>query len=118
MARHNDTGKAGEELAKDYLLLNSYTILHRNWRHKHWEIDFIATKNQVLHFVEVKTRTSENFGYPEEKMDRKKIRCMINASEEYLYTNPGWNRIQFDVLSITMVNKEEPEYFLIEDVYL
>jgi len=118
MARHNETGRAGESLAVDYLLTNGYQILHRNWRHRHWEIDIIATKNGMLHFVEVKTRTSDEFGYPEEKMDRKKIKCILNASEEFLIANPGWQRIQFDILSITMKNKNEPDYFLIEDVYL
>lgn len=118
MARHNETGKAGEELAVDFFIKKGYTIMHRNWRHRHWEIDLVATKNDWLHFVEVKTRTSASFGFPEEKLDRKKLRCMIDASGEFLQANPGWKRIQFDVLSITLKNNAEPEYFLIEDVYL
>ena len=49
---------------------------------------------------------------------KKKIRNLINASEEYLFQNPQWQRIQFDVLSITMIKNSATEYFLIEDVYL
>ena len=118
MAKHNQTGNAGESLAAEYFIKNGYEILHKNWRHKHWEIDIIASRNGMLHFIEVKTRTSLKFGYPEENIDAKKIRFLINASEEYLYQNPQWQRIQFDVLSINIKEDDSADYFLIEDVYL
>ena len=44
--------------------------------------------------------------------------CLINAAEEYLYQHPEWKRIQFDILSITILKNQSPEYFLIEDVHL
>ncbi|MEP6711781.1 MAG: YraN family protein [Ferruginibacter sp.] len=118
MAAHNDTGKLGEDLAAVYFTEKGYQILHSNWRHGHWEVDIIATKNNMLHFIEVKTRSSDKYGYPEEKIDRKKIRYLINAAEQFLYLYPQWERIQFDVLSITLLINTVPEYFLIEDVYL
>ena len=117
MARHNDTGKQGELLAAAYLLEKDYTILHQNWRYKNWELDIIASKNKRLHIVEVKTRTSSAFGYPEENMDSKKMQYLINAAEEYMYQNPQWQQLQFDILAITIINNQI-EYFLIEDVYL
>ena len=118
MATHNDTGKHGENLAGIYFTQKGYEILYSNWRHGHWEVDIIATKNNMLHFIEVKTRTSEKYGYPEENIDRKKIRYLINASEQFLFLNPQWQRIQFDVLSIILLKNKDPEYFLIEDIYL
>ena len=117
MAFHNDTGKIGEELAAIWFEEKGYTILHKNWRHKNLEVDIIATKNNILHFIEVKAVTTLKFGYPEGKVSEKKIRNLINASEEYLFQNPQWLRIQFDVLSITMIKDSGVEYFLIEDVY-
>ena len=117
MARHNDTGKQGELLAVAFLLEKDYTILHQNWRYKNWELDIIASKNKRLHIVEVKTRTSSAFGYPEENMDSKKMQYLINAAEEYMYQNPQWQQLQFDILAITIINNQI-EYFLIEDVYL
>lgn len=117
MAAHNETGKAGEVLAAAYFERKGYAILHRNWRHKNWEVDIIAEKAGMLHFIEVKTITTLKFGNPEEKVDAKKIRYLINASEEFLYQYPEWRRIQFDVLAITMLKGKEAEYFLIEDVY-
>jgi len=117
MARHNQTGKDGEQLAALYLADRGYSILHKNWRYKNWEIDIIACKNKRLHIVEVKTRTSTRFGYPEENMDNKKMQSLINAAEEFMYQNPGWQQLQFDILAITIIQKDV-EYFLIEDVYL
>ena len=117
MAQHNDTGKKGEALAAIWFEEKGYTILHANWRHKNLEVDIIAAQNNILHFIEVKAVTTLKFGNPEDKVREKKIRNLINASEEFLYQHPEWKRIQFDVLSITMEKNMDVEYFLIEDVY-
>jgi putative endonuclease len=118
MARHNRTGISGETIAVKYFAANGYKIMHRNWRHGRWEVDLIAEKTGILHFIEVKTRLSKSFGHPEEHVDNKKIQNLINAAEEYLYLHPEWQRIQFDILAITIMPGEPVEYFLIEDVYL
>ena len=112
------TGKSGESLAADYFLKKGYEILYRNWRHKRLEVDIIASHNGILHFIEVKTRTSTRFGHPEENVDTKKIKSLIDASAEFLFLYPQWKRVQFDVLSVTLKPGTETEYFLIEDVYL
>jgi putative endonuclease len=117
MAKHNQTGKDGEVLALAWLTQNGYHVMHQNWRHGNWEVDFIASRNGRLHIIEVKTRTSSKFGYPEENMGPKKMQFLINAAEQYLYIDPQWQQLQFDILSIT-INATEVEYFLIEDVYL
>jgi len=118
MADHNSTGAAGETMALKYLIEKGFTILHKNWRHSHWEVDIIACKEPVLHFIEVKTRRTKKFGHPEEAVSKKKIQNLINASEEYLYQYPQWQRIQFDILAITILKNEPVEYFFIEDVFL
>jgi len=118
MAQHNDTGKAGEDLAEQWLINNEYTILHRNWRHKNWEIDFIAHKGKRLHIIEIKTRTSAYLGFPEDNFDKKKMQYLIQAAEEFLYLYPVWQQLQFDLLAITLKENEADKYFLIEDVYL
>ena len=56
MAEHLEVGKEGEELAANWLQQNGYEILHRNWRHSHYEIDIIASKENILHIIEVKLR--------------------------------------------------------------
>jgi putative endonuclease len=118
MAYHNKTGITGEAMAVNWLREQGLNLLHLNWRHSHWEVDIIASKDAVLHFIEVKTRRTKKFGHPEEAVSKKKIRNLINASEEYLYQHPQWKRIQFDILSITILQHEPVEYFFIEDVFL
>ncbi len=118
MADHNLTGMNGEALASVYLSGKGFNILHTNWRHSHWEVDIIAEKDSILHFIEVKTRRNKKFGHPEENVGTKKIQNLINAAEEYLYQYPEWVRIQFNILSISIIKGEPVEYFLIEDVYL
>ena len=117
MALHNELGKTGEQLAAAYLARLGFTILYTNWRNGRYEIDLVAVKDEVLHFIEVKTRRSIRFGLPEEAVDAKKLRCLIQAGEAFLHRQPQWKRIQFDVLSIS-IGKDATEYFLIEDVYL
>lgn len=118
MARHNKTGQTGEQLALQYFAEKDYTILYTNWRYSHYEIDIIAQKNDKLHFIEVKTRSNKKFGYPEEAVSKKKMQNLMKAGEEFLYQNPGWKKVQYDVLSINFSQNQAPEYFLIEDVYL
>ncbi len=118
MAHHNETGKIGEEMAAKYLIDKGYTILHRNWRHLHWETDIIAERNSMLHFIEVKTRHTKKFGHPEEGVSKKKIENLIGAAEEFLLQYPSWKLIQFDILSINIEKNKQPQFFFIEDVYL
>ncbi len=107
----------GEDLAVAYLEKYGYTVLHRNWRFRHWEVDIIASRQNRLHFFEIKTRTSGRFGKPEESISKQKMENMRNAAEEFQYRNPEWKYIQFDALAITISYMEPVEYFLIEDVY-
>src|ERR1700761_7516104 len=66
--RREDLGKKGEGLAAEWLLKREFKILHRNWRHNRCEVDIIAHRNKILHFIEVKTRSSKKYGYPEESI--------------------------------------------------
>ena len=95
-----DTGVFGENMAANYLLSQGYEVLYRNWRYKHLEIDLIASKNGLLHIVEVKTRSSIQFGYPEQFINVKKMQFLKNAAALFQYANPHWKYLQFDVVSI------------------
>lgn len=117
MALHNELGKTGEQLAADYLCDLGYSIIRKNWRHSRYEIDLIALKDEVLHFIEVKTRRSQRYGLPEDDVDRRKLKSLIHAGEAFLTKYPYWKRIQFDILSIT-ISRDKNEYFFIEDVYV
>jgi putative endonuclease len=117
MSDNRTTGIKGEELAAVYLQNKGYSVIARNWRFKHWEVDIIASKGNRLHFFEIKTRTSARYGNPEESIGTQKMTNLKNAAEEYQYQHPEWKYIQFDVLAITISYNEPAAYFLIEDVY-
>lgn len=116
MDKRKSLGKLGEDLAVDYLIKNHFKVLHRNWRNGKKEIDIIALKDAILHFIEIKTRKTNKHGYPEENVSRTKIRNMMNVANQYQQIYPSYQWIRFDVISITL----EPEvvFFYIEDVYL
>ena len=116
MAKHIKTGEEGEELAIAWLQAQGFAILHRNWKHSYFELDVVASKDGVLHFVEVKTRTTDTFGHPEEGVTSKKLERLMQAGEEYLQQYPDWKRIQYDILSIRLHKYKAPEYFFLEDV--
>jgi putative endonuclease len=117
MARHNETGKNGEQLAAEWLKEHGYEILHVNWRHSRHEIDIIASQKNILHFIEVKTRNSTAFGHPEEDVSKKKFINLMTAAEEFMLQFPQWKRIQYDILSITKPKNKPVEYLFIRDVY-
>lgn len=105
-------------MAVEYLTKQNFTILHRNWRYSRYEIDVIATRDKVLHFIEVKTRTSLTFGFPEESVSKKKIRHILAGARHFQFLNPHWQQVQYNILSITLLRNKPPEFFFIEDVYL
>ncbi len=111
------TGARGEEIASDFLIKQQYIIEERNWRHKHYEVDIIASKNKLLHFIEVKTRNSLRYGHPEESITKEKMQFLKNAASSYQHQHQKWKYIQFDVIAIELKNNEVKEIFFIEDVY-
>jgi putative endonuclease len=116
MASHLETGKEGEKMAATWLAANGYTILHRNWRSGRFEIDLICTRENKLRFVEVKLRQSNEYGYPEAAVTRKKYRDLMQAISQYMALNPEHNDFRLDVIAITQRTAIDVDYFLIEDV--
>jgi putative endonuclease len=94
-------GRLGEDEAVRFLEKNGYRILERNFRCRHGEVDVIAEENGTIVFVEVKARTSDAFGAPEESVGRRKQERIIRASKEYLFAeNLTDHSARFDVVSI------------------
>lgn len=106
MASHNITGKKGENLALNYLKSNGFEILELNWKFSHAEIDIIAKDNDILVFIEVKTRSSNKFGKPEEFVTRKKEELMLVASQRYMESIGYEWEIRFDIISVLLLSEE------------
>ena len=100
MAEHNDLGKLGEELAVDFLEKNGYEILETNWVFDKAEIDIIAQKDNILAVVEVKTRSSIEFGLPQDFVKPKKIQLLVKAINEYVTQNDLDVEVRFHIVAI------------------
>jgi len=99
MARHNDLGRWGEDIACETLVREGYAIVARNWRMNHYEIDIIALKGSRIVFAEVKTRTDGED--PLAAIDDKKIARMSRAADVYVQTYNVKHEAQFDVFGIS-----------------
>jgi putative endonuclease len=108
------TGSKGEKLAGEFLENKGYKILEKNWRSGRYEIDIIAEEKNVLVFVEVKTRTNDYYGYPEESVNKTKQEHILQAAEDYLIRNDINKEIRFDIVSI-MIKGNIHKIYHIED---
>jgi putative endonuclease len=115
---NKETGAEGEDMAAAWLTGNGFRILERNWRSGRFEIDIVAEKEGRLHFIEVKTRRTANFGHPEEQVGKRKLQHMIEAGTLYIDQYPDWRFIRYDILAIKLYKGQSPEFLLIEDVYI
>lgn len=105
MAQHNELGKKGEQLAVDFLLKNDYDIIERNYRFEKAEVDIIAKKNDVLAIVEVKTRSTADFGDPQDFVKPKQIKNLVKAVDEYVTVNDLDVEVRFDIIAIVKEGK-------------
>ena len=106
MAEHNQLGKLGEELAVALLQKKGYIVLETNWTFQKAEIDIIAQKENVLAVVEVKTRSSIEFGLPQDFVKPKKIQLLVKAVNEYVMSNDLDVAVRFDIIAIFKENKD------------
>ena len=118
MLSKGELGSWGEGLAAQWLAQQGFTIFKRNFRHGRYEVDIVAGRDSILHFIEVKCRRSATFGHPEESVNRKKLKHVLRGGTGWLVQWPGHRRVQYDVLAITLRKQPPVEYVLFEDVYL
>ena len=114
MASHIELGKEAEIIAQQFLQKNGFKILNCNWRHLRYEVDIIALDRDFLVFVEVKTRSTFKFGFPDEAVDYQKEKMLIEAAEIYLEKNDLYNEVRFDIISIVKNTKSEKVYHIID----
>lgn len=102
MALHNTIGKIGEQIAAEYLEREEYEILESNWRYRRAEIDLIVRKEEVLIFVEVKTRSTRTGEDPVMAVDEEKKTLVSHAAAEYQFQiNHEWE-IRFDIIVVLL----------------
>ena len=100
MAEHNELGKLGEEMAVEFLRENGYTILETNWTFQKAEIDIIAQKENILAVIEVKTRSTLDFGLPQDFVKPKKIQLLVKAVDAFINQRNLDIEVRFDIIAI------------------
>lgn len=110
MADHNELGKVGENLGVEFLQKQGYEILETNWTFQKAEIDIIARKENILAIIEVKTRSSIDFGLPQDAVKSKKIQLLVKAVNEYVILKDLDVDVRFDIVAIHKKNNQ----FIIE----
>ena len=106
MANHNKLGKEGEQLAVDYLLKNGYSIVARNYIYQKAEVDIIAKKDDILAIVEVKTRSTSDFGNPQDFLKPKQIQRIIKAVDAFVISKKLDVEVRFDIIAIVKTGKQ------------
>jgi putative endonuclease len=117
MFKHKETGIKGEQIAVNFLINNNYAILFRNWRFGKKEVDIIAHKGDTLVFIEVKTRRSFDFGFPEEAVNTQKQSFLKLAAEAFMEANPQYIQLRFDIISILLEANNTKEILHFEDAF-
>jgi putative endonuclease len=110
MTYQREIGSQGERLAADYLEDKGYQLLDANYHTRYGELDLVMFEKDTIVFVEVKTRTSETFGFPEESVTASKMEHLQNAGLLWLQENPDapddW---RIDVVSIFLDRHGRPK---------
>ncbi|WP_295654154.1 YraN family protein [uncultured Mucilaginibacter sp.] len=117
MATHNDLGRLGEQLAKAHLEGLGYEILDENWTHGKAEVDLVAYKDKTIIFVEVKARSGNFFGEPEDFVDNRKQKLLAEAADEYIYLMNHQGEARFDIVAILFDSKQNHTLKHIEDAF-
>ena len=93
-------GKSGENQAVRYLKQSGYKILERGYKNPFGEVDIVASKDDTVAFIEVKTRLNENYGAPSEAVDRRRREKYIKAAQYYFYGKQIDVTVRFDIIEI------------------
>jgi putative endonuclease len=101
LAPHLLQGRKGERIACRFLLRQGFDVLARRYRGRSGELDIIAFEGETLVFVEVKTRSSRNFGEPWEFVDWQKQQKLRRTAEEFIADNDlVQHAYRFDIVSV------------------
>lgn len=111
MTDKTEIGRKGENLAAEFLAKQGFEIAARNYRFGHGEIDLIVKRDDWLLFVEVKTRSSYDYGHPEDFLEEYQANRIFNAAENYIFAIDWQGNVRFDVISIKLGKEVVIEHF-------
>jgi putative endonuclease len=106
---HLETGKIGEKLATDFLKKKGYKIIQQNYKTKYAEIDLVARQKETLVFVEVRTKTNEAFGSPEETLNYQKLNKVLQNSRAYAAFTNWQGPCRIDAICVILGEDNKPQ---------
>ena len=110
-------GRDGEEKAVQFLKNKGYKIIDRNFRLKNGEVDIVATFKNILVFIEVKTRTSKDFGTPFEAINYYKMKALVRVAQYYKMIHPKLpDQMRIDAISVQLNTFQDPIIEHIENI--
>lgn len=117
MTSQTRSGTQGEQVAANYLLSKGYQIIERNYRYKRSEVDLVVRKNACLVFVEVKTRTTSRYGFPETFVSNRKRETISTGARRYVEEANWEGNMRFDVVAVMMKKGLVKEVAHFEDAF-
>jgi putative endonuclease len=126
MAKHNEIGKIGEKITETFLMKHRFFVLQKNFRTRFGEIDIIAEKDNIIHFIEVKSKEVASFGLieklaikPEDNFTKEKFRKVTTSAEIYLQGKGGAGEWQIDLACVYVNrNTREGRVVLLQNVHV
>ena len=100
MAEHNEFGKLAEDLAADFLAKKGYKILVRNFRFQHHEIDIVSEFQDLIVVTEVKSRSYDTLIEPQEAVNKKKIKSIVQTADFFMTDNQIDKEVRFDIITV------------------
>ena len=100
MAEHNEFGKLAEDLAADFLAKKGYKILVRNFRFQHHEIDIVSEFQDLIVVTEVKARSYDTLIEPQEAVNKKKIKSIVQTVDFFMTDNQIDKEVRFDIITV------------------
>ncbi|MBN2136029.1 MAG: YraN family protein [Acidobacteria bacterium] len=111
-------GNKGERIARRMIRRKGFKIIESNFTTKYGEIDIIAERKDLVIFVEVKTRTSDDFGNPEDAVTYPKQKKISQTAKYYVHKNKLWNKdLRFDIIAVKSFSPFKRETHWIEDAF-
>lgn len=118
MAKHNDLGRAAEKQSANFLSACGYSIIAQNYRYSHFEIDLIAKKEKTIVFVEVKLRSRNDFGHPEDFVNEAQQKRIMLAASHWIAENKWEGEVRFDIIALSKIHSLEhieDAFFFVDD---
>ncbi len=106
MSKSKSIGNAGEQFAVEYLLDKGYKVLERNYYFDRAEVDIIARTGNILAVIEVKSRSSIDYGRPHEFVKPRQIRNLVKAVDHYIESHDLNVEVRFDIIAVTRLGQQ------------